>query len=183
MWGKACKTFKCNVSFDLQRRRCVRPLVYISHISSCHDHIQTFPPEKKDWGWVWADQSFCNGLNFLGFFCCLLFCVGGNPIGGLHKSQNKCFQMMMSCPRKKKAERKSRKEFQQPNSLKKQLIFFKSHRELMLISCWHKANPAVRWHYALHLWITLALCNTGEKPLKSLVNFSKISGNQSESRV
>lgn len=86
-------------------------LVYISCIFLCHGHIQTFAPEKKTEAEVWADESFCNGLNFLVFFCCLLFCVGGNPIGGLHKSQNKCFQMMMSCPRRKKAKRKSRKEF------------------------------------------------------------------------
>lgn len=58
-----------------------------------------------------VDQWFCNGLNVLGFSCCLLFCVGGNPIGGLRKSQNKCFQMMMSCEKKKKKEENLEKVF------------------------------------------------------------------------
>lgn len=82
-------------------------------------HIETFVPEKKKRSLrlQFAQINRCNGLNFLGFSCSLLFCVGGNPIGGLRKSQNKCFQMMMSC-RKKKRENLE-KGFQQPDSERK----------------------------------------------------------------
>lgn len=99
---------------------------------------------------VCADQSSSNGLNFLRFSCCLLFCVGGNPIGGLRKSQSKCFQMMMSCWKKKeKISKKKKKVFYSLT------LWKKSHGTLMLISCWHEADYAVRQHYTLHLCTTL----------------------------
>ncbi len=110
-----------------------------------------------------VDQSFCNGLNFLGFSCCLLFCVGGNPIGGLRKSQNKCFQMMMSC--KKKKRRKSWKGFRQPYSEKKK----KSNGPLMLISCWHEADYAVRQHSTLHLCTSLGFFVQNWREMTDLV--------------
>lgn len=105
----------------------------------CQRHIQTFVPGEKPQTVVCTDQTFGNGLNFLGFSCCLLFCVGGNPIGGLRKSQNKWFQMMMSC---RKKERKSwKKAF---DSLAEKRGGKKSHGALTLISCWHKTYCAVR---------------------------------------
>lgn len=88
------------------------------HVFICHGHIYTLTAKSQTTVHV---NQFCNGLNVLRFSCCLLFCVGGNPIGGLRKSQSKCFQMMMSCRRKKKKKRKKkiRKGFQRPYSVKK----------------------------------------------------------------
>lgn len=131
---------------DGSRFYSVRPL--------CHRHIQTFVSEKKKKKMtetaVCSDQSSSNGLNFLRFSCCLLFCVGGNPIGGLRKSWSKCFQMMMSCWKKGENLKKKKKVFYSLTLRKK-----KSHETLMLISCWHEADYAVRQHYTLHLCTTL----------------------------
>lgn len=104
----------------------------------CHRHIQLFV-SKKRLRLQFARINCCNGLNFLSFSCCLLFCAGGNPIGGLGKSQNKCFQMMMSCRRKKE---KISKRFSTAWLSEK-----KSHKALTLICCWHKSDRAVRQRY------------------------------------
>lgn len=81
----------CYTARRLNPKRCVA-------LSFCPS-LMSYVSEKKKMTEtaVCADQSSSNGLNFLRFSCCLLFCVGGNPIGGLRKSQSKCFQMMMSC--------------------------------------------------------------------------------------
>lgn len=41
-----------------------------------------------------------------GFNASLVICVGGNPIGGLHESEIKCFQMTAFCQRRKKGKEK-----------------------------------------------------------------------------
>lgn len=134
----------CYTARRLNPKRCVA-------LSFCPS-LMSYVSEKKKMTEtaVCADQSSSNGLNFLRFSCCLLFCVGGNPIGGLRKSQSKCFQMMMSCWKKKeKISKKKKKVFYSLT------LWKKSHGTLMLISCWHEADYAVRQHYTLHLCTTL----------------------------
>lgn len=136
--------------------------------------------KKKTETAVWADQSLYNSLDFLGFSCCLLFCVGGSPIVGLLKSQCKCFQMIMSC-RKKKAQNLE-KGFLTAWLKKKE-----KKKSLMLISCRHEQTTVgyvLRQHYTLHLCTTLGFF-VKEKRLTSptVNNCSTISGNKSESNV
>lgn len=134
--------------------------------------------KKKTETAVWADQSLYNSLDFLGFSCCLLFCVGGNPIGGLLKSQCKCFQMIMSC---RKKSTKSRKRLFNSLTLKKKGK--KSHSCLYPVDM-SRLQYVLRQHYTLHLCTTLGFF-VKEKRLTSptVNNCSTISGNQSESNV
>lgn len=143
----------CYTARRLNPKRCVALSFCPSLMSQTRSNICFWKKKKKKKMTetaVCADQSSSNGLNFLRFSCCLLFCVGGNPIGGLRKSQSKCFQMMMSCWKKKeKISKKKKKVFYSLT------LWKKSHGTLMLISCWHEADYAVRQHYTLHLCTTL----------------------------
>lgn len=103
----------CYTARRLNPKRCVALSFCPSLMSQTRSNICFWKKKKKKKMTetaVCADQSSSNGLNFLRFSCCLLFCVGGNPIGGLRKSQSKCFQMMMSCWKKKKEKISKKKK-------------------------------------------------------------------------
>lgn len=114
------------------------------------NHLHSSVTERKPETAICADQLFSNGLTFQSFSCCLLFCVRGNPIGGLRKSQTKCFQMMMSCW--SKGEKSQKKVFNGLTLFEKR----KKKRLFMLTSCWRAADCAVRQHYTPHLCSALS---------------------------